>query len=362
MAVPKVFISYSHKDEEWKDRIVSHLGVVAFDGKLSVWSDRKIVPGTDWLPQITRSMAQCKIALLLVSANFLTSTFCLESEVPALLKRRAKQGLRLIPVIVKPCAWQRVSWLNGIQAYPPDGDALSGMKSSAADAALATLVDEVLGARHQKQPNGIAINAPTPTDDGEGGIAVVAGTATIDIKLDREFDEFSESQKTAFMDALRRMLSLGDVTVKGKRRGSVLLRMHMSEQDARRVEEACSRGHLRGLGVISAGIVGDEDDVVPRGGMRVRPLADRILVRRAHATTETVGGIYLPEKSKVTPAIGTIVGTGPGKRLPNGVRMPINVKKGDKIVFASYAGTEVKLDGDELLIMSEDDILAVLDE
>lgn len=96
--------------------------------------------------------------------------------------------------------------------------------------------------------------------------------------------------------------------------------------------------------------------------MKVRPLGDKIIVRRDEATTRTDSGIYLPESAKDKPKQGTVVATGSGLlNRDTGEYMPFTVKNGDSVLFTSYAGTEVKIDGDELLIMTEDDILAVID-
>ena len=94
---------------------------------------------------------------------------------------------------------------------------------------------------------------------------------------------------------------------------------------------------------------------------KLRPLGDKILVKRVEAETKTKSGIVLPDSAKEKPKRGTIVALGTGKRLDNGERSAINVKKGDEVIFASYAGTEIKLDGEELMIMSEDDVLAVVE-
>ncbi len=94
----------------------------------------------------------------------------------------------------------------------------------------------------------------------------------------------------------------------------------------------------------------------------IRPLHDKILVKRDEAETKTESGIYLPETSKDKPKTGTVEAVGTGAlNTDTGERIPLSVKKGDRVIFSSYSGTEVKLDGQELLIMSEDDILAVID-
>ncbi len=142
-ATPRIFISYSHADEAWKDRVVNQLGVLEHEGLLSVWEDRQITGGDDWLPAIETAIQSCGVAVLLISAKFLTSKFILGAEVPALLQRREKEGVRVIPVILKPCAWTRVGWLKSIQARPKDGKPLSGMTKHNAEAALSALAEEV---------------------------------------------------------------------------------------------------------------------------------------------------------------------------------------------------------------------------
>lgn len=100
----------------------------------------------------------------------------------------------------------------------------------------------------------------------------------------------------------------------------------------------------------------------PAAKSNVRPLGDKILVRRDEAASKTESGIIIPEAGKERPKTGTVEAVGSGTiNTETGERVPLQVKKGDRILFTSYAGTELKLDGDELLIMTEDDILAVID-
>jgi len=93
----------------------------------------------------------------------------------------------------------------------------------------------------------------------------------------------------------------------------------------------------------------------------IRPLGDKVLVKRLEAESKTAGGIVLPDSAKEKPKKGTVLSVGDGRLLDNGSRKPLQLKKGDKVLFTSYAGTELKIDGDEVLIMDESDILAVLD-
>ena len=94
---------------------------------------------------------------------------------------------------------------------------------------------------------------------------------------------------------------------------------------------------------------------------KLRPLGDKILVKRLEAETKTKSGIVLPDSAKEKPKQGTVMALGEGKRLEDGTRAPFNVKKGDRVLFTSYAGTEVKIDGEELMIMTEDDVLAIVE-
>jgi chaperonin GroES len=95
--------------------------------------------------------------------------------------------------------------------------------------------------------------------------------------------------------------------------------------------------------------------------MSVVPLNDKIVVKRLEASEKTAGGIVLPDTAKEKPKQGKVVSVGEGKRLENGQRAPFQVKEGDRVLFTSYAGNEVNIDGTDYLIMTEDDILAVLD-
>ena len=95
--------------------------------------------------------------------------------------------------------------------------------------------------------------------------------------------------------------------------------------------------------------------------MKLRPLQDRILVQRVEEETTTKGGIIIPDTAKEKPAEGKVIAVGNGKLADDGKRVPLEVKKGDRILFGKYAGTEVKIEGDEYLIMREDDVLGIID-
>lgn len=96
--------------------------------------------------------------------------------------------------------------------------------------------------------------------------------------------------------------------------------------------------------------------------MKIRPLADKVLVERLEAETKTAGGIVLPDSAKEKPQRGKIVAVGEGKVLDDGSVRKLQLKKGDNVLFTSYAGTEVKIDGKEYLIMSESDVMAIIEK
>jgi len=96
--------------------------------------------------------------------------------------------------------------------------------------------------------------------------------------------------------------------------------------------------------------------------MKLRPLHDRILVKRVEEETTTKGGIIIPDSAKEKPAEGKVISVGNGKLGEDGKRIPLEIKKGDRILFSKYGGTEVKIDGEEYLIMREDDVLGIIDK
>ena len=96
--------------------------------------------------------------------------------------------------------------------------------------------------------------------------------------------------------------------------------------------------------------------------MKIRPLQDRIIVRRIEEEEKTKGGIIIPDSAKEKPMEGEVIAVGTGKILENGTKQPLEVKEGNRILFGKYAGTEVKIDGVEHLIMREDDILGIIEK
>ncbi|HEV2334765.1 MAG TPA: co-chaperone GroES [Stellaceae bacterium] len=95
--------------------------------------------------------------------------------------------------------------------------------------------------------------------------------------------------------------------------------------------------------------------------MKLRPLQDRVLIRGVEAETKTAGGIFIPDTAQEKPMEGEVIAVGPGTRGDDGKLQPLDVKKGDRVLFGKWSGTEVKLDGEDLMIMKQSDIMGVID-
>ena len=145
MSAPTVFVSYSHKDEPWKDRLLPQLNALVQAGvAMQVWQDRKIDGGDKWYPEIQDAMASAAVAILLISADFLASPFCVQEEVPALLKRQEEEGMLLIPVLLKPCPWKAHRWLKDRQMIPRDGKTVAiNFAGDLADEVFAAVAEQV---------------------------------------------------------------------------------------------------------------------------------------------------------------------------------------------------------------------------
>ncbi|MCK4450058.1 MAG: toll/interleukin-1 receptor domain-containing protein, partial [Anaerolineae bacterium] len=112
-------------DEHWKDRLRPHLGVLEQVGHITIWDDRQIDAGAEWYDEIKQVMERAAVAVCLISADYLASDFVTKEEIPYLLERRARDGMALIPVLLRPCLWKVVPWLKPIQMLPRDGKSVS---------------------------------------------------------------------------------------------------------------------------------------------------------------------------------------------------------------------------------------------
>lgn len=141
---PVIFISYSHQDKDYKDHLVKHLRVLENAELIeNTWSDEQIRPGEDWEVRIGEAMTRANLAILLISPDALSSSFICNQEIPELLRRRERNGLNVVPVIVRPCAWKKVSWLRQMQVRPSEGRPLSRDRDMYLDEDLAIIAEEV---------------------------------------------------------------------------------------------------------------------------------------------------------------------------------------------------------------------------
>ncbi len=162
----RIFISYSHQDEAWKNKLVKHLKVLETAGvAIDLWDDRRIQAGDSWRDEIANAIAGCDMALLLVSVEFLTSSFILGDEVPPLLQRRAEKGVRLIPIIISDCVRESHTWLANTEARPRNGKFLRKLNKADCDQVLAELTREVLQLHQQGPALPIARTPHWETDD-----------------------------------------------------------------------------------------------------------------------------------------------------------------------------------------------------
>ncbi|MGD2089077.1 MAG: TIR domain-containing protein [Candidatus Aminicenantes bacterium] len=141
----KIFISYSHKDEGWKDRVNKHLRVFHLEGSWRTWDDRQIPVGAAWEKEITDAIQSAHTAILLITVDFLTSDFIMKKEVPLILERWKKAEIIVFPVIVKPCSWKAVKWLKEMQVFPNDGIPLSKGKMVKREENLSLLAEKLNG-------------------------------------------------------------------------------------------------------------------------------------------------------------------------------------------------------------------------
>ena len=137
MAMVKVFISYSNKDQRWLDRLLVHLRPIEKSGNIEVWADTRIKPGENWAEEIEAALSQCDIALLLISADFLASDFITSKELPPLLQAASRHACNVLSIIIGPCMFSLIHDLQRFQALNSPGRPLVKMKRAEAEEILA---------------------------------------------------------------------------------------------------------------------------------------------------------------------------------------------------------------------------------
>lgn len=140
---PKVFISYSHQDREYLDRLNVHLKPLAREGLLDIWQDTRLKTGDEWKAEIEKALSDASIAILLISADFLASDFIVDNELPPLLSKAEVEGTRILPLIVSPCRFSRDVNLSRFQATNGPKTPLSGMVHAEREAVYDHLMSEI---------------------------------------------------------------------------------------------------------------------------------------------------------------------------------------------------------------------------
>jgi hypothetical protein len=143
MSTPIVFFSYSHRDKALKNRLLTHLRISEKEGILELWDDQKIAGGNDWRPEIENAIERADVGILLISADFLTSEFILDEEIPRMLERRSRNGMRLFPIMARSCDWPTVKWLEPVQIRPSGARPLADFRGDRRDAEMATIAREI---------------------------------------------------------------------------------------------------------------------------------------------------------------------------------------------------------------------------
>jgi hypothetical protein len=142
MAREKVFLSYSHRDREWLERLLEHLAVLERWGLIHSWSDTRIAAGADWQGEIDEALGQSKVAVLLISPAFLASRYIWEREWPRIRDHKA-HGMEVLPLVVRACAWRLDKELRELQVRPVDGRPLATGNEAQIDLELAAFVYEL---------------------------------------------------------------------------------------------------------------------------------------------------------------------------------------------------------------------------
>ena len=155
-----IFVSYSHLDEvPWKEYVVRHLKVAEKQGHLKTWDDRRIDAGGDWRAEIRTALAECDVAILLISFNSLTSDFILDEEVAEMLRLRSSKGLTIYPILIRDCNWKAAGWLRDMNLRPKDGKPLASFDPSSCDTEMTRICQEIEQILEVKAVSGLGSNA-----------------------------------------------------------------------------------------------------------------------------------------------------------------------------------------------------------
>lgn len=168
-ALPTVFLSYASEDQDWVDRFLRHCEALRRQGLLDLWHEREIRAGEAWQSRIRQAIERSKAAVLLVSIDFLFSDFLVEEEIPRMLERRDREGLRIFPVLVDECPWESISWLAQMRLWPGEGRTIAGGDEETIEADMEALAgavaDSVRALGRVLQPEELVTTSAQPGPD-----------------------------------------------------------------------------------------------------------------------------------------------------------------------------------------------------
>ena len=249
-------VSYSHKDEVWLKDMLTFFKPLLREGTIYLWSDLIIKPGQLWEREIEQALSQAKFAIFFVSPDFLASDFIHYKELPLLLEGARERGLRILPVLLKPCLYEDCP-LKSFQS-------VNDLKKPLIDASeteknliwnkLAQAIKDSLG----KPPFNVEQKyTDSFSNSQESNLAVETDKQTVDLELTipGTLDKFSDAQKAEVLEAICKLAGVSDLKIKSLREGSIKLTVELPPHLAERVMWAIKRGELEDINVQDANIV-----------------------------------------------------------------------------------------------------------
>lgn len=250
-----VFISYSHKDTSWLEDLKVHLKPIAREGLVDLWDDTRIKPGQLWKEEIENALADARIAILLVSANYLASDFIVTYELPSLLESARKKGLVILQVILEPCRFSSET-ISLYQAINDPSRPLVDSNRGEQQRVWVNLTNAIVSTLKEDKTSLYSNDAATISPEISRVDTITKevsrekgriGYLDIEITLDKDFSAFSDDDQDLFLKAVRDLLKLdGELKIKKKRPGSVILTLELPADKAGELYKAIKSGLLKG--------------------------------------------------------------------------------------------------------------------
>jgi transcriptional regulator with XRE-family HTH domain len=307
----RVFVSYSHTDEKHKDKLLGQLRVLERFHKVDVWTDDAVEPGAAWEVELERAMERTDVALLLVSAAFLASEFINRKEIQPLLKRHARGGLRVVPVILSSCAWQHHPALKSFKALPKDAVPITkytGNRRASAYTEIAHAIAKLARRRARRSP------APPRR----------AEKKWIQIVINRDLDDKPGAALALENAQLKLSINLGipldQIEIKRVQKGSIKVTIALPESAADRLVEGFQKREsplhkdLEKIGVVA--VRADSNWSFGREIRRRREAHGMTLEQLAEVAELTPNYIGTIENGGRDPSLSTVVALAKGLRIP----------------------------------------------